>query len=174
MLKVLTSHRSALALNSLCKGAGVFPKSRTQTTFLWGALLYDGAQYRTWLRDRDRDSKFCLVQSAAAAVRTHLPTTCVAYLLFPCALWPSPLSQLLGKVWKYLVTKKIQKTAVVVYTCHPSLRKKDRLKIKAIHVCIVNCKPDWDIVWNPFLNNKKSTYKAGLLLSERNLLQHSP
>lgn len=34
IFSVLTSHRSALALDSPCKAAGLFPKCRTQTTFL--------------------------------------------------------------------------------------------------------------------------------------------
>lgn len=61
--------------------------------------------------------------------------------LFPGALWPSSLPQLLGQVWKYLLTKKIQKKDLIVYTYNPSTGEEGGLKFQAVLGRIVNCRP---------------------------------
>lgn len=61
--------------------------------------------------------------------------------LFPGALWPSSLPQLFGQVWNYLLTKKIQKKDLIVYTYNPSTEEERGLKFQAVLGRIVNCRP---------------------------------
>lgn len=61
----------------------------------------------------------CLVPYIAAT-RTHLPATVLLTPISMCPVAPPFATASQQQVWKYLLTKKIQKTGLVVYTYKPS------------------------------------------------------